>query len=325
VLFRSPGLAAAGDVDADGHDDLLVSERNDDGSTDTGRAFLLYGPLSGTVDTAASSGVARFVDLPIGEDAVPTVDVGDLDEDGHPDLLVGSWQGLDGRAWMYRGGPEVVDADGDGWESGQDCDDDDPDVAPEHTERCDGVDEDCDGEVDEGACARTVTTAEVAVGALVITEIMANPNACSDETGEWVELYNAGADAIDLVGLTLRDAQGTTGTLAASVVVEPGAYVVLGTGSAGAWGCGAVAPQAWWGGSPALTNSGDQLSVWSSDGRVLDESPSWTSSRAKAGVAWAYTGGAPDAAANNSASAWSLATSAIGSSGEKGTPGAANR
>ena len=43
-----------------------------------------------------------------------------------------------------------VDADGDGWPAGEDCDDSDPDVhpnAPDDT--CDGIDNDCDDSVDD--------------------------------------------------------------------------------------------------------------------------------------------------------------------------------
>jgi hypothetical protein len=44
----------------------------------------------------------------------------------------------------------MVDADGDGWWAGSDCDDSDPTVHPGATELCNGVDDDCDGQVDEG-------------------------------------------------------------------------------------------------------------------------------------------------------------------------------
>lgn len=43
-----------------------------------------------------------------------------------------------------------VDNDADGYERFEDCDDDDPDVNPGAVERCDGLDNTCDEEVDEG-------------------------------------------------------------------------------------------------------------------------------------------------------------------------------
>lgn len=62
--------------------------------------------------------------------------------------------------WSKEGSPEhaaylkidymVVDADGDGVNDGPDCDDADPNVLPSATEACNGVDDDCDGDVDEG-------------------------------------------------------------------------------------------------------------------------------------------------------------------------------
>ncbi len=44
----------------------------------------------------------------------------------------------------------AVDADNDGWIASEDCDDLDPSTHPEGAEDCDGIDNDCDGAVDEG-------------------------------------------------------------------------------------------------------------------------------------------------------------------------------
>ncbi|MCB9793178.1 MAG: putative metal-binding motif-containing protein [Alphaproteobacteria bacterium] len=43
------------------------------------------------------------------------------------------------------------DLDGDGVSPPEDCDDEDPNVSPLIEESCDEVDQDCDGQVDEGA------------------------------------------------------------------------------------------------------------------------------------------------------------------------------
>ena len=44
---------------------------------------------------------------------------------------------------------ERVDNDGDAWLADEDCDDSNPDVHPGAEEVCDGIDNDCDGDVDE--------------------------------------------------------------------------------------------------------------------------------------------------------------------------------
>jgi Putative metal-binding motif len=58
-------------------------------------------------------------------------------------------------AWMACADPSKddpeLDSDGDGAVNGEDCASEDADIYPGATELCDGVDQDCDGEVDVGA------------------------------------------------------------------------------------------------------------------------------------------------------------------------------
>ena len=42
-------------------------------------------------------------------------------------------------------------------------------------------------------------------GAMVITEIMKDPDAVMDSQGEWIELTNVSDEAIELKGMVLRD------------------------------------------------------------------------------------------------------------------------
>ena len=48
------------------------------------------------------------------------------------------------------GAGSLVDADADGWPAGEDCDDAEPAIHPGAPEQCNGVDDDCDDEIDEG-------------------------------------------------------------------------------------------------------------------------------------------------------------------------------
>ncbi len=83
-------VSGTGDVDADGHDDLLLGASSHGA---TGAAYLVYGPVSGALDLSLAD--AKLVGEDLGADdhrAAGSVSrAGDNDADGHDDILVGTW------------------------------------------------------------------------------------------------------------------------------------------------------------------------------------------------------------------------------------------
>jgi len=88
--FAGNPVAAAGDVDGDGFGDLLVGARGNDGAdAGAGAAYLLYGPVFGTIPLALAD--ARLLGESAGDNAgVRVAGAGDVDGDGLDDLLIGA-------------------------------------------------------------------------------------------------------------------------------------------------------------------------------------------------------------------------------------------
>ncbi len=90
-------VSTAGDVNADGLDDIIIGEDNVSGD---GAAYLLLSPVSGTLELSNSNAI--FSDEENGIFAGPTVsEAGDVNRDGYADVLVGDyWYSTDtlGRA-----------------------------------------------------------------------------------------------------------------------------------------------------------------------------------------------------------------------------------
>lgn len=112
------------------------------------------------------------------------------------------------------------DQDGDGFEAievgGSDCDDADTGVYPGREERDDGVDQDCDGLVDEDF---------LRPGDVMLTEVFALPSA-SPRQRQWFEVRNASSRTINLVNWTLSSAELDL-VIDQDAVVPPGGTAVL--------------------------------------------------------------------------------------------------
>lgn len=166
----------------------------------------------------------------------------------------------------------------------------------------------------------TVPLRSSSSGALVvINEVMANPDAVTDGSGEWFEVHNRGTLAADLQGWTIHSGGDALRTISGSVVVEPGGYAVLARHADPGVNGGVTVDHAW-GTGITLGNSSDWLAIRNAAGATVD-SVGWSAS-----VPTGRSRGVVDPAlahADMMGANWLHATSVYGA-GDKGTPGARN-
>jgi outer membrane murein-binding lipoprotein Lpp len=104
-------VAAAGDVNGDGYDDILIGAYGDDDfGPDAGQTYLLLGKASGWApDTDLSNADASFVGEGAGDNSGSSVaGAGDVNGDGYDDILIGAYAndagGADaGQAYLIFG------------------------------------------------------------------------------------------------------------------------------------------------------------------------------------------------------------------------------
>lgn len=156
---------------------------------------------------------------------------------------------------------------------------------------------------------------------VVITEIMQNPNAASDGTGEWFEVLNQGSAPVDLAGWTIHDDDYDSHVIAASLVVNPGERAVLGRSVDMTLNGGTKVNYAF-GDAVRLFNSWDELVLVNPAGLRVDR-VKWNDGRSFPDPTGASMSVIDAAADNTDAANWCTATSPFGM-GDLGTPGQPN-
>ncbi len=169
-------VASLGDLDGDGFGELIIGAAwEDDVGSAAGATYVYFGSVTGPdpsseLKLTASDG---DVDAHFGYSVAAA---GDVNADGALDLLVGATGGDgaaagSGSAYVFHGSCTwstwYLDSDGDGYgdaadsvescgapagyvADATDCDDADPSVSPGAIEACNGLDDDCDGDADDG-------------------------------------------------------------------------------------------------------------------------------------------------------------------------------
>jgi hypothetical protein len=166
-------------------------------------------------------------------------------------------------------------------------------------------------------------------GELVIDELMIDPLATGDSHGEWVELLNASADALDLTGLELADDSVDDALITelapGSLVVAPGSWIALCADgdplSNGGVTCGGTYLYSGFGGGLALANESDELEIrLAAD--VIDRF-AWLDGFAVPGQSLGLDPDFATETGNDDPAAWCPQTEAM-SGGDLGNPGAAS-
>jgi len=160
-----------------------------------------------------------------------------------------------------------------------------------------------------------------ASGVVVITEIMADPSAVRDQTGEWLEIHNPDPNlAVNLRGWTIHEGGGGRHRFPSDLVVPAGGYIVLARNGDPAANGGIPATYQY--SDIVLTNDEDSIELADGNGQVVD--------RVEYDAALVFPGAsanlAPDRldpGANDDPDNWCRARSAM-PNGDFGTPGAAN-
>lgn len=160
-------------------------------------------------------------------------------------------------------------------------------------------------------------------GDILITEIMVNPDVVSDANGEWIEIWNATNQELQLNGLTLKDAGSNQHVITSTekLTIQAKSYRILAKNGDISTNGGVAANYVYQ--NFTLSNTSDQVIITAADGTLIDQ--------VSYGPGWPVVSGAsmelhPDYQSftgNDLPEHWFAARIAFGA-GDKGSPGKGN-
>ncbi len=221
--------------------------------------------------------------------------------------------------------PNLNQADGDGNGIGDACD---APPAPEcgnnkleDGEQCDDGNKE-DGDGCSAACVTESKCAVLAVGDLIVTEIMARSQSGGADNGEWFEVHNTTDETIELSGCTTIKYKTLTHDIdggGQSVPIAGKGYLVIGRSKDEAVNHGT--PVDYVQTKITLSNSGGDLRIWSAGAEI--DAFVYPSSKVSLGVSMQVSADKANTIDNSEAANWCLSVADYGD-GMKGTPGAMN-
>jgi cysteine-rich repeat protein len=213
--------------------------------------------------------------------------------------------------------PQQEDADVDG--KGDVCDAPEcGNIVKETGEACD------DGNISDGdGCSALCTVEDFKSGEIIITEIMYDPQAVSDSSGEWFEIYNTTDHSININGWIIRDSGNNYHVInkAGGLLIGAKSYFVLGNNSDSGTNGGADVGYKY--GNFTLSNTVDDIFIYW-NGVEIDYVKYDNLNFPKAtGASLNLSKTKFDADANDEPENWCVSTGQM-SGGDKGSPGAEN-
>lgn len=164
-----------------------------------------------------------------------------------------------------------------------------------------------------------------AAGQLVISELMIDSVATPEQPHEWFELYNpSDSVAYELQGLQVGDLVIDFFEIDSSVVVRPGERVVLGESDDQGSNGGVAVDYDWPDADFNLSNDDDEVILYNPVADVVIDEVDYGLSWFAEGAALSLDPDSENTVDNDSSASWCDATTPFGTSGDMGSPGAAN-